>query len=66
MKGAHWRADGRYFSGGMSLRDYFAAKALPMAWQAEQESSTHNGPSYQGAAERAYEFADAMLAARNV
>lgn len=42
--------------GGMTLRDYFAAKALPMAFAA-------SGTAEQ-TAERAYKLADAMIAAR--
>jgi hypothetical protein len=55
---------------GMTLRDYFAAKALPLAWAIEQELPTgpYRGPgmqpTYVGAATRAYFFADAMLAER--
>ena len=45
---------------GMSLRDYFAAKALAAM------ASEHHGAAWnpQGTAEAAYEFADAMLKAR--
>ena len=50
---------------GMTLRDYFAAKAIPSATRSEYESPTYNGPSYKGIAERAYLLADAMIAARN-
>ena len=39
---------------GMSLRDYFAASALPNLV----------GKGYQMAAEQAYKYADAMLKAR--
>ena len=49
---------------GMTLRDYFAGQALAAVYDAENRIPTHNGPSYQGAAERAYLFADAMLAER--
>jgi len=41
---------------GMSLRDYFAAKAMP--------SFIVNGAQVADAASAAYEIADAMLAAR--
>ncbi|MCF5179604.1 hypothetical protein GIV96_11020 [Pseudomonas syringae] len=44
---------------GMSLRDYFAARALAPAFPG---MSTRD---VQYAAEAAYELADAMLAARN-
>lgn len=56
-----------YDAEGMTLRDYFAAKAIPIAWQSECSSPTHSAdgtPTYQGLAERAYLVADAMLAAR--
>lgn len=63
--------EGRFVSEqeGMSLRDYFAAKALPLAWAVEQEHPTgpysdHMEPTYSGAAARAYYMADAMLEAR--
>ncbi len=53
--------------GGMSLRDYFAGQALDIAAEAEANSPT--GPngvqSYEGAARRAYRYADAMLKARS-
>lgn len=56
---------------GLSMRDYFAAKALPLTWAIEQERPTgpyieHMEPTYAGAATRAYFMADAMLAARKV
>lgn len=54
-------------SGGMSLRDYFAAKAIPVATKWEEESPTydsHDNPTFRGIAERAYLMADAMLKAR--
>ena len=54
---------------GMTLRDYFAAKALPMAWEIEclrpTGSYTANmEPTYEGAAVRAYFLAAAVLKAR--
>jgi hypothetical protein len=54
---------------GMSLRDYFAAQALPLAWEIEQAAPTgpyseRMEPTYAGAATRAYFIADAMLKAR--
>lgn len=54
--------------GGMSLRDYFAAKALPTAWAAfaggyfEVEGWDSIN---EGVAVCAYQMADAMLAARS-
>lgn len=45
---------------GMSLRDWFAGQAL--AGRNLMASSTHSTP--EDGARRAYEYADAMLAAR--
>lgn len=47
------------FEAGMSLRDYFAAKAL----HAGHGFNPHHG-DYERRAEHAYKLADAMLAAR--
>jgi len=51
---------------GMSLRDYFAARAIPMAAECEANAPTgaRGETTYQGIAERCYLLADAMLAAR--
>jgi len=48
-------------SQGMTLRDYFAAKALPPMLHANAGKWAGNYDIY---AEMAYEFADAMLKAR--
>jgi hypothetical protein len=48
-------------NGGMSLRDWFAGQAFPVAWKAFEMGY------FQGdidIAKCAYQFADAMLAAR--
>lgn len=45
---------------GMTLRDYFAAKAM-QGWAA---NSAGNGATSESAARWAYEMADAMLKAR--
>lgn len=64
---------------GMSLRDYFAAKAVPCAYKywmedyyhpqsengAENEERTSLTGSMEWIAEYAYDLADAMLAARD-
>jgi len=51
------KADVRHVYGGMTLRDYFAAKALQgILSDAEQ--------FWDGAATLAYQYADAMLKAR--
>ena len=47
------------YDGGMTLRDYFAAKAM----QAELEGGVHRD-AMPSVAQRAYEMADAMLKAR--
>ena len=53
---------------GMSLRDYFAAAALSIAqanWQKHNdENNEGEEPAKSLVAEEAYEYADAMLAAR--
>ena len=53
---------------GMSLRDYFAAKALPIAWTAFADGyfEAEGWDSInEGVAVCAYQIADAMLAARS-
>jgi len=49
------------FDTGMTLRDYFAAKALPMAIQEMNEAKSYN---INDAAIVAYQYADAMMDAR--
>jgi hypothetical protein len=54
---------------GMSLRDYFAAKALQVVYEKNWDmfmNETFESPeeAVQGAAKDAYELADAMLQAR--
>lgn len=51
-----------YDAGGMSLRDYFAAKALA-AYIVCQQGSTH-GPTDEQLAAWAFATADAMIAER--
>lgn len=52
--------------GGMSLRDYFAAKAMPLAWKAAEDGYFESGEDSinQDVAACAYQMADAMLAER--
>lgn len=51
-------------NGGMSLRDYLAAKAM-QGWLAARDIPGKSTPfSPKNVAQAAYEFADAMLAAR--
>lgn len=45
--------------GGMTLRDYFAAQAM-----AGLTAIPSSGYTFEGAAEDAYKFADAMIAQR--
>ena len=47
--------------GGMDLRDYFAAAALPMAIQEMNEAESFD---LNDAATMAYHYADAMMKAR--
>ena len=64
--GLHPSAECRYREDGMNLRDYFAAKAMPMV-AAEfyaQRQVLESGTVPQLAAKVACEFADAMLAER--
>lgn len=66
VAGEYWNAPE---ARSLTLRDYFAAQALPMAWAIECERPTgpyseRMEPTYAGAAARAYHFADAMLAER--
>lgn len=50
---------------GMSLRDYFAAKALPPCMYICVNDTLNDGETrYQMFARKAYEIADAMLAAK--
>ena len=53
-------------SGGMTLRDYFAAKALAaMISKDDKEASRRAKQGVPVLAKFAYEYADAMLAARD-
>ena len=52
--------DGFAITGGMTLRDYFAAKAM----QTYMINEVWNPDTYKGAAITAYRVADAMLKAR--
>lgn len=47
---------------GMTLRDYFAAKAMPQAIKEIEESESFN---INEMAMIAYQYADAMMKARN-
>lgn len=49
---------------GMSLRDYFAAKAMNGQLSGFWTSDTPHGWSFQEIAREAYAVADAMIAAR--
>ena len=52
-------------SGGMSLRDYFAAKAMQSYCLADESKSYEDGwPNMPTLAQDAYRMADAMLKAR--
>lgn len=51
---------------GMTLRDYFAAKAMPLAWKAAEDGYFESGEDSINAdvAACAYQMADAMLSER--
>ena len=50
---------------GISMRDYFAARAIDMAAMDDEVSPRYGEKmSYRGIAERAYLMADSMLSAR--
>ena len=57
--------ESNFFYEGMTLRDYFAIKSLPIAWDALDkgyfESDDHNADLSASA----YQLADAMLAERS-
>jgi hypothetical protein len=55
--------DGYAVTGGMTLRDYFAAKAIPAILE---QKDVHDGRELTNAAWIAYQMADAMLKAREV
>lgn len=50
--------------GGMTMRDYFAAKAMAAFIEASSDHSGTHPQNDERVAERAYEMADAMLEAR--
>ena len=50
------------YSNGMTLRDYFAAKALPTAIKEVEDAGTYN---LADVAAIAYQYADAMLKERD-
>ena len=54
------------FDQGMTLRDYFAAKAIPTAWDAYDKGyfSCESDDANKNIARCAYKLADAMLEAR--
>ncbi|MFS2326656.1 hypothetical protein U2P60_14770 [Brucella sp. H1_1004] len=56
---------GLYADPGMTLRDYFAAKAMQGLISAHDSSGTWTAVDMnEGIAKRAYQAADAMIAAR--
>ena len=54
---------GAYVEGGMTLRDYFAAKAMQATVNAWIQNSVYP-PTDMDVAENAYDIADAMMEAR--
>lgn len=60
--------DEKYSGPGMTMRDYFAAKAMAAIvrrWDGHSFGGGENSPQYKELAEDAYYIADAMLEARN-
>lgn len=57
----HFSHPSTIYNTGMTLRDYFAAKAMPPMLHANAGKWAGN---YDAHAKMAYEFADAMLKAR--
>jgi hypothetical protein len=57
----HFSHPSTIYNTGMTLRDYFAAKALPMAIKEMNEAESYD---INDAAIVAYQYADAMLKAR--
>ena len=51
-----------FMTGGMTLRDYFAAKAIPAILE---QKDVHDGRELTNAAWIAYQMADVMLKARD-
>jgi len=55
---------------GMTLRDYFAAKAMQIMWDAYDKGycglTNRDTPSNEVIAEGAYQLADAMLSQRRI
>ena len=49
---------------GMTLRDYFAAKAMQAIVNRDRDDSAYGSDMMKGRSVLAYEYADAMLAAR--
>lgn len=60
--------DGSAVAEGMNLRDYFAAKAMQIMWDAYDKGycglNNNEAPNVEIIAEGAYQMADAMLKAR--
>lgn len=65
FSGEYCHEDPAKFNQGMSLRDYFAAKAMPRLIPTEGWTDMHIEKCAQEAAEQAYRVADAMLAERS-
>lgn len=70
VAGDNYNSPKQYHMPGMSLRDYFAAKALPAVYATAMEEAKEGSGLFQyddwrvGLALHAYMMADAMLKAR--
>lgn len=63
----HWEGESKWQFGGLTMRDYFAAKAMQgmRAYPGcASMGSHHNNNSFDGVADLAYVYADAMIKAR--
>ena len=68
VDGDNYNPPRRYHMPGMTLRDYFAAKAMPIMWDAYDKGycglNDKDEPNMKTMAAGAYQMADAMLKAR--
>ena len=68
ISGDNYNAPTKVYYGGMTLRDYFAAKAMQVMWDAYDKGycglNNNDAPNVEIIAKGAYQIADAMLKAR--
>lgn len=61
--GDNYNPPTKFYYGGMTLRDYFAAKAMAVVWQ-DIPDNVNREAALLNLGRCAYEMADAMLEAR--